>query len=87
MYLLGFFCGVHSAFKGRFQSILAMIRDQSCLDMIAIESRTQRDHEELKILLQNRLISSRFNRKFCLQGEEHRFIGNFVQKTQTVRLA
>ena len=29
-----------------------MIRDQSCLNMIAIESRMQGDHEELDILLQ-----------------------------------
>ena len=40
------------AFKGRFRSILTTIRDQSCLNMIAIESRTQGDHEELKIWFQ-----------------------------------
>ena len=67
VYFLGFFFGVHSAFKGRFRSILAMIRDQSCLNIIAIESKTQGDHEELNILLQNYLISSRFNQKLSLQ--------------------
>ena len=41
--------------------MLAMIRDQLCLNMIAIEFRTQGDHKELRILLQNWLISSRFN--------------------------
>ena len=36
--------------------------------MIAIESRMQGDHDELKILLQKCLISSHFNQKFSLQG-------------------
>ena len=44
--------------------------------MISIESIFQGDHIELKILLQNRLISSRFNRKLSLQREEHLFIEN-----------
>ena len=78
VYLLCFFFGVRSAFKGRFRSILAMIRDQYCLNMISIESRMQGDHEELMNLLQNFLNSSRFNLKFCLQREEHRFIGTFI---------
>ena len=47
----GFFFDMRSAFKGRLQSILTTIRDQSCLNMIAIESRTQGDHEELNIFL------------------------------------
>ena len=51
VYLLGFFFGVRSAFMRRFQSILAMIRDQFCLNMIAIESRMQGDYEELTKLL------------------------------------
>ena len=51
VYFSGFFFDVRSEFKGRFRSILAMIRDQSCRNMIAIESRTQGDHKELKILL------------------------------------
>ena len=67
VYLLSFFFGMRSAFKWKFESILAMIRDQSCLNMIAIESRMQGDHEELKNLLQNCLISSRFNQKLSLQ--------------------
>ena len=55
--LIGFFLGVRSAFKGRIRSNLATIHDQSRVDWIAIKSRTQGDHEELKILLQNFLIS------------------------------
>ena len=47
VYLLGFFFRVRSTFKGRFCSILAMIHDQSYLSMIAIESRTHGDYEEL----------------------------------------
>ena len=74
VYFLGFFFGVHLAFKGKFRSILVMIHDQSCLNMIAIESRTQGDHEELKILLQNFLIASRFNRKLSLRRKEHLFM-------------
>ena len=61
-YFLDLFFGVRSAFKGRFRSILVMICDQSYLNMIAIEFRMQGDHKELANLLQNRLISSRFNR-------------------------
>ena len=61
-----------------------MIHDQPCLNMIAIESRMQGDHEELKILLQNLLIASRFNRKFSLQGEEHLFIEKISRKTRAV---
>ena len=73
--------------KGRFRLILATISDQSYLNMIAIESRTQGDHEELKILLQNCFISSRFNRKLSLQREEHLFIEKLTQKMRTIRLA
>ena len=50
-------------FKGQFRSILATIRDQSHLNIIAIESRTHGDHDELEILLQKCVISSRFNQK------------------------
>ena len=39
VYLIGFFLGVRSAFKGRIRSNLATIRDQPCLDWIAIKSR------------------------------------------------
>ena len=85
VYFSGFFFGVRLAFKGRFRSIFVKIRDQSCLNMIAIESRTQGDHKELKILLQNRLISSPFNRKLSLQREEHLFIEKSTRKTQAVR--
>ena len=73
VYLLSFFFDVRSAFMGRFRSILAMIRDQSCLNMIEIVSRMQGDHEELNILLQNRLISSRFNQKLGLQRKNMGF--------------
>ena len=51
-----------------------MIRDQSCLNIIAIESRMEGDHEELKILLQNYLISSRFNQKLSYKDEEDDFL-------------
>ena len=66
-YFLHFFFGVRSAFKGRFCSILTMIHDQSYLNMIAIESRIQGDYKEVKILLQNLLISSQFNQQLGLQ--------------------
>ena len=46
-----------------------MIRDQYCLNMIAIESRVQGDHEELNILIQNCLTSSRFNQKLSLERD------------------
>ena len=42
--------------------------------MIAIESKTQGNHKEHKILVQNCLISLQFNQKLSLQIEEHIFI-------------
>ena len=54
-----------------------MIRDQSCVNVIAIESRMQGYHEELKILLQNRLIASRFNKKLGLQMKNMGFYKKF----------
>ena len=78
VYLLSFFFGMRSVFKGRFLSFLVMIRDQSSLNMIAIESRTQGDHEKLTNLLQNFLISSRFNRKLSLQKKNIVLIGKIA---------
>ena len=78
VYLISFSFGVRSTFKGRIRSILATIRDESYLNMIGIESRTQGDHEELKILLQNCLISSRFDQELSYKGEEHQF---FIEKS------
>ena len=63
VYLIGFFLGVLSAFKGRIRSNLATIRDQSHLDWITIKSRTRGGHEELRILLKNLLIPSQFNQE------------------------
>ena len=82
VYLLDFFFNVRSAFKGRFRSILAMIRDQSCLNMIAIESIMQGDYEELNILLQNCLISSQFNQKLGLQRKNINFYRKFYRKNR-----
>ena len=45
--------------------------------MIAIESRMQGNHEELKILLQNFLISSRFDQNIGLQGKNIGFYRKF----------
>ena len=52
-YFLDFFFRVCLACKARFRSILAMIPDQSCLNMIAIESRTQGDMKNLRFCFQN----------------------------------
>ena len=73
-YWSGFFFDVSSAFKGKTRLFLTMIHDQSCLNRITIESRLQGDPEELEIVLQKYLISSRFNQKLSLKREEHRFI-------------
>ena len=59
-----------------------MIRDQSCLNMLAIESRIQEDHEELKIFLQNCLISSRFNQKLGLQRKNMGFYRKFQHENR-----
>ena len=56
-----------------------MIRDQSPLDWLAIKSRTQ-DHEELKILLQNLLISSQFNQELRKRREYIGFKRKFSAK-------
>ena len=87
VYFFGFLFDLRSAFKGRFRSILATICYQSCLNMIATESRMQGDHEELKIFLQNCFISSLFNQKLSLQREEHLFIRKLMQKTRAVQFA
>ena len=54
-----------------------MIRDESCLNMLAIEFRMQGDHEEVNIFLQNCLISSRFNQKLGLQRNNMGFYRKF----------
>ena len=60
VYVIGFFFGVLSAFKGRIRSNLVMIHDQSRPNWIAIESKQGEggggDHKELMILLKNCLI-------------------------------
>ena len=73
VYLTGLFFDVCLAFKGRNRSNVATICDQSCLNLIGIDSRTQGDHEELKNLLQNCLVSSRFNQELRYKEVEHRF--------------
>ena len=44
------------------------------------------DHDELRILLKNRLIPSWFNQELSYKEEEHRFIGNFPRKMWAVWL-
>ena len=80
VYLIGFSLYLHSTFKGRIRSNLATIRDQSRLNRIAIESRTQGDHKELRIFLNNHLIPSRFNQELSYKEEEHHFIGEIAAK-------
>ena len=64
-----------------------MNRYESCLNLIAIESRTQGNCDELKIYLQNCLIASRLI-KSCLEEENTSvFKGDFLQETRTVRFA
>ena len=58
----------------------AMIRDQSCLNPIGIESKTQGDRDELKIMLQNRLISSRYNQELREEDSTSIFIRDFREK-------
>ena len=75
---------MRSVSKGRFRSILAMIRDQFSLNMIAIESRMQRDHEELKIFLQNHLISLGFYQKLGLQRKNIGFYKKFHRENRLI---
>ena len=77
VYLIGFFFGIRSAFKGRIRSNLATIRDQSRLNWIANESRMWGDHKELRILLKNRLIPSRFNQELLYKGGKTPFYRKF----------
>ena len=55
--------------------------------MITIESRTQGDDKELKILLQNYFISSRFNQTLVYEENEQLLIENLSQKMQTIQVA
>ena len=82
VYLIGFFFNVRSALKGRIRLICAMIHDQSCLNLIEIESKTQGYHEELNILLKNHLISSQFNQEFGLQMKNISFYRKFHPKNR-----
>ena len=79
-YFSGIFFDVRSAFKGDFQMFSCKFHDESCLNLIAIESRTQGHHEELEILLQKCLISSRFNQKLSLKKERTSIYKNFIAK-------
>ena len=81
VYLISFFFSLSLAFKGRIRSSLATARDQSCLNWITIESRTQGDHEELRILLKNHLISSRFNQDLLYKGGRTPFSRKFLAKS------
>ena len=58
-----------SEFKGKIRWNQGEIRDQSRSNCFAIESKRGGDHEELKILLQIRLIASRINQKLKNKGE------------------
>ena len=85
-YLLGFFLGVHLMFKGRIRSNQAMNHDESCLNLIAIESRMQGNHDELKICLQNFLIASRLIKSWVTKrGRTPIYRGKNLWKLRTVR--
>ena len=77
MYFSGFYFNVRSAFKGRFRSILATIRDQFCLNMIRIESKMQEDHEELKIIAPKLLNFFTIQSKVKFTEREHPFYRKF----------
>ena len=55
--------------------------------MIAIESRMQGDHDELKSLLKKCLISSCFIQKFSLKRRDHQFIDKSSRKMRAFRVA
>ena len=64
-----------------------MIRDQYCFNLIAIESRIQGDHKELKFFLQKCLISSRFNQKMSLQEGRTSIYRKIIAKKGAVRFS
>ena len=72
-YWLDFFLSGRSAFKGKIRSNPTKSRNQSHSDCFAIESK-RGDHNELKILLKNRLIASRFNQKLREEDKIHQFL-------------
>ena len=59
-----------------------MIHDQSCLNIIEIESRTQEDHEELTNLLQILINLFRIQSKVEFTKEEHHFYKKFHRKNR-----
>ena len=71
------FFDVRSAFKGRFRSISCNNSRLTCFNGCGIESRKQENHEELKIFLENCLISSRFDQKLGLQRKNIGFYRKF----------
>ena len=68
-YSINFIFDVILTFKGRFWSILVVNHDEFCLNLIAIDSRTQENHDELKICLQNFLIASRLIKSWVYKGK------------------
>ena len=79
-YLIDFVFDMISAFKGRFWSILAMNHDESCLNLIAIKSRTQGNCDELKICLQNCLIALRLIKSYLKEENTSFFKESFREK-------
>ena len=76
------FFDIRSTFKGRFRSISYNYSWLNCFNGCGIESKKQENHEELKIFLQNCLISSRFNQKFGLQRKNMGFNRKFHRKNR-----
>ena len=76
----GTFFDARLALKGRFWSISCKNSWLTCFNGCTIESRKQENHEELKIFLQNRLISSRFDQKLGLRRKNIGFYKKFHRK-------
>ena len=79
-YFSGFIFDMRSTFKGRFQSFSCKNLWLSCFNGCGIEFRKQENHEELKIFLQNHLISSRFNQKLSYKDRRTLFYKKFSMK-------
>ena len=80
-YLLGFFLGIHSAFKGTNRLNQAMNCDESCPNLIAIESRMLGKCDELKIGFQNGLIASQLIKSYLEEESTSVFIRKFCAKS------
>ena len=86
-YFFDFVFDVRSTFKGRFCSFSCNNSWLSWFNGCRIESKKDENHDELKIFLQNHLISSWFDQKLLKEENTSVFKGKFLWEMRTIHFA